>query len=116
MNPNWEELCRVASREVEATLAVLPKPLRIRAEKLAVTFEHQPNAGLQADGIEPDTLGLFTGAEFAEDGNVPLPPQIILFLENLGILPKGMRRFFEKKCGQPFCMNWGTIWDWTKMK
>ena len=86
---NWEKLCAVAAAEVKATLAALPKPLRARAEKLAVTFEHQPNAGLQADGIEPDTLGLFTGAEFAEEGNVPLPPQIILFLENLRDFTEG---------------------------
>ena len=80
---NWEKLCLVASKEVEATLAALPKPLRARADKLPVTFERQPNADLQADGIEADTLGLFTGPEFTEEGDVPLPPQIILFLENL---------------------------------
>ena len=80
---NWKQLCAVAAAEVEATLTALPKPLRARAEKLPVTFERQPNAGLQADGIEPDTLGLFTGPEFADEENVPLPPQIILFLKNL---------------------------------
>ena len=73
----------MALAEVEATLAALPQPLRERAEKLPVTFEHQPNTGLQADGIEPDTLGLFVGPEFADEGQIPLPPQIILFLENL---------------------------------
>lgn len=73
----------LALEEVEVTLAALPKPLRERAEKLPVTFERQPNAGLQADGIEADALGLFTGPEFAEEGNEPLPPQIILFLENI---------------------------------
>ena len=73
----------LALEEIEATLAALPKPLRERAEKLPVTFERQPNAGLQADGIEADALGLFTGPEFAEEGNEPLPPQIILFLENI---------------------------------
>ena len=73
----------LALEEVEVTLAALPKPLRERAEKLPVTFERQPNAGLQADGIEADALGLFTGPEFAEEVNEPLPPQIILFLENI---------------------------------
>lgn len=73
----------LALSEVEATLAALPAPLRERAEKLPVTFEDVPNTGLQADGIEADTLGLFTGAEFTEEGTVPLPPQIILFLGNL---------------------------------
>ena len=61
----------------------LPKPLRERATELPVTFERKPNTELQAEGIEEDTLGLFTGAEFAEEGHVPMPPQIILFLENL---------------------------------
>jgi predicted Zn-dependent protease with MMP-like domain len=83
VNLNWEKLCAVASTEVEKTLAALPKPLRMRAEKLPVTFERQPNVDLQADGIEADTLGLFTGPDFADEENVPMPPQIILFLENI---------------------------------
>jgi predicted Zn-dependent protease with MMP-like domain len=86
---NWKKLRALALSEVEATLSALPKPLREQAEKLPVTFERMPNAGLQADGIEADTLGLFTGAEFAEEGNVPLPPQIILFLENLWDFTEG---------------------------
>ena len=73
----------MAMAEVEATLAELPAPLRERAKQLPVTFERVPSAGLVADGIEPDSLGLFTGAEFAEEGPVPLPPQIMLFLDNL---------------------------------
>ena len=80
---NWKKLCAVAAAEVEAVLAALPKPLRERAEQLPVTFERRPNAGLRADGIEPDALGLFTGPDFADEGHVPLPPQIILFLGSL---------------------------------
>jgi predicted Zn-dependent protease with MMP-like domain len=80
---DWEKLCDVALAEIEETLASLPEPLRGRAEKLPVIFKRQPNAELQADGIEADTLGLFTGAEFVEENDVPLPPQIILFLENI---------------------------------
>ena len=83
VNLNCEKLCTLASVEVEKTLLALPKPLRVRAEKLPVTLERQPNADLQAEGIEPDTLGLFTGPEFADQEHVPLPPQIILFLENI---------------------------------
>jgi predicted Zn-dependent protease with MMP-like domain len=83
VNADWEKLCDVASAEVKATLASLPEPLRVRAEKLPVIFERQPNADLQTDGIEADTLGLFTGAEFVEENDVPQPPQIILFLKNI---------------------------------
>jgi predicted Zn-dependent protease with MMP-like domain len=83
VNVNWNRLQDLAEAEIEATLAALPKPLREQAKRLPVTFENVPNAGLQADGIEPDTLGLFTGSEFADEGASVLPPQIILFLQNL---------------------------------
>ena len=83
MKPNWKKLCELASKEIEATLAELPKPLGERAAKLPVTFEPRPNGELQAEGIAADTLGLFTGAEFVEEEMMPMPPQIILFLENL---------------------------------
>ena len=83
MKTDWKHLQDLALAEIEATLEALPKPLREQARKLPVTFEKVPNAGLQADGIELDTLGLFTGSEFADNGVEVLPSQIILFLENL---------------------------------
>jgi predicted Zn-dependent protease with MMP-like domain len=83
VNLHWDRLCAAAAREIDATLEDLPVPLRERAAKLPVTFEPRPNAALQADGIAPDSLGLFTGADFVEQENAPLPPQIILFLENI---------------------------------
>jgi len=95
MRTDWKKLRRLALAEVEATVEALPRPLRERAAKLPVTFERLPNAGLQADGIEADTLGLFTGAEFAEEGNVPMPPQIILFLENLWDFAEGDGEIFR---------------------
>jgi predicted Zn-dependent protease with MMP-like domain len=107
VNLNWEKLCKVASKEVEATLVALPKPLRERAEKLPVTFERQPNVGLQADGIEPDTLGLFTGPEFADEVNVPLPPQIILFLENLWDFAAGSEEIFCEEVRTTFLHELG---------
>jgi predicted Zn-dependent protease with MMP-like domain len=107
VNLNWEKLCMVASKEVEATLAAMPKPLRARAEQLPVTFERQPNTDLQADGIEPDTLGLFTGPEFADEANVPLPPQIILFLENLWEFAEGDEVIFRKEVRTTFLHELG---------
>jgi predicted Zn-dependent protease with MMP-like domain len=107
VNLNWEKLCVVASKEVEATLAALPKPLRERADKLPVTFERRPNADLQADGIEPDTLGLFTGPEFADEGNVPLPPQIILFLKNLWDFAEGSEEIFCEEVRTTFLHELG---------
>jgi predicted Zn-dependent protease with MMP-like domain len=97
----------LALAEVEATLEALPKPLRERAEKVPVTFERQPNAGLQADGIEPDTLGLFTGPEFSDEGNVPMPPQIILFLENIWDFAEGDEEIFRDEVHTTFLHELG---------
>jgi predicted Zn-dependent protease with MMP-like domain len=83
MNADWDKLCEQATAEIEATLSELPAPLRERAEKLPVLFEPTPNPGLVADGITRDTLGIFTGAEFADTAMEVMPPQIILFLKNL---------------------------------
>ena len=104
---NWEKLGTAALAEVEATLEALPEPLRERAEKLPVTFERFPNAGLQADGIEADTLGLFTGPEFADEGNVPMPPQIILFLENLWDIAEGDMEIFREEVHTTFLHELG---------
>lgn len=83
MADHWDKLRALALDEVAATLKALPEPLRERAREVPVTFERVPNAGLQADGIAADTLGLFVGPDFADEESVPMPPQIILFLDNL---------------------------------
>jgi len=83
MADKWDHLHQLALGEVDATLEALPEPLRDRARLVAVTFEPVPNAEMVADGIAEDTLGLFVGPDFADETSVPMPPQIILFLENL---------------------------------
>ena len=83
MRPCWDKLKKRALAEVEATLDELPVELRERARQLPVTFERRPNRALQADGFAADTLGMFVGPEFTEQGQTPMPPQIILFLLNL---------------------------------
>jgi predicted Zn-dependent protease with MMP-like domain len=92
----WKNLCDLASTEIEATLNALPEPLRQQARTLPITLERRPSAALRRDGIEPDTLGIFTGMEFAEETNaaVPLPAQIILFLENLWDEAEGDEEIF----------------------
>jgi predicted Zn-dependent protease with MMP-like domain len=99
MRPDWPILHALALEEVTATLAALPAPLRERAQALPVTFERRPNAAQRRDGLEPDTLGLFVGPEFAceETTALPLPPQIILFLENLWELAEADEEFFREE-------------------
>ena len=97
MEANWKKLTTLAAEVVEATLAGLPAPLREQARKLPVTFERIPNPGLQADGIAPDTLGLFTGSDFVAAEATPMPPQIILFLENLWDFAEGDADIFQEE-------------------
>ena len=82
---NWPRLRAVAEEEVEALLRKLPAELAGEAARLPVTLERLPHADLIDDGIEPDTLGLFVGNPHAdlELSPTPMPPQIILYLENL---------------------------------
>ena len=96
MPADWQHLHDLARQEVLATLAALPAPLRERAQTLPVTCERLPNAAQRRDGIQPDTLGLFVGPEFAEEEMtaLPLPPQIILFLENLWDVSEGDEEIF----------------------
>jgi predicted Zn-dependent protease with MMP-like domain len=91
MRTSWEQLNQLARAQVAATLAALPEPLRERAQPLPVTFERVPSAAFQAEGIEADTLGVFTGPVFGDEEHSasPLPPQIILFLENLWDFAEG---------------------------
>jgi predicted Zn-dependent protease with MMP-like domain len=99
MHNSWKALRSLALSEVESTLAALPSALREQALSLPVTFERRPNAGLRRDGIEPDTLGLFTGPEFADEENTlsPLPPQIILFLDNIWEQAEGDEESFRNE-------------------
>jgi len=99
MQPCLKKLRVLALRQVEATLDELPGALRERARELPVTLERRPNRALQADGIAPDTLGLFVGPEFADEAHSasPLPPQIILFLDNLWEQAEGDEEIFRKE-------------------
>ena len=75
----------MAEEEVAGVLGAVPAHLRDAAQEVTLVYEGQPSASLVQDGVEADTLGLFVGDAFAEAGQTscPLPPEIILFVENL---------------------------------
>jgi hypothetical protein len=91
----WSRLTRAAQQEVAAVLASLPQEVRERLMEMSVTFEPKPNAAMVANGIDADrTLGLFTVVSFACAIEVSqrLPPQIILFLDNILAYVRGAGR------------------------
>ncbi|MBI2437660.1 MAG: hypothetical protein HYV36_02445 [Lentisphaerae bacterium] len=84
MRPTWKWLREVGTKEVAAVFRALPADVKRRAEAIPIVFERRPSRALRVDGIEADTLGLFLGpSALDEPGVSPLPPQIILFLENI---------------------------------
>ena len=84
MTPAFDRLLELARNEVQTAINALPDELRPAAKTVVVTLEPTPNDGLVADGIAPDTLGLFLGESMADPpSSHPQPTQIILFLENL---------------------------------
>jgi len=97
--PEWNELVRVARAEVQGVIKSLPAPLRAQASTLPVTYEHVPGDDLIDDGIDSDTLGLFVGPSYAEEDITPspIPPQIILFLDNLWDEAEGDPDFFKEE-------------------
>ena len=81
----WKQLLSVADGTVKALLLDLPPELAEAARQVPALFEPTPNRDLLDDGWTDDLLGLFVGLPHpaAESGAQDVPPQILLFLENL---------------------------------
>lgn len=97
MSVTWKKLQSIAQTEVEATLAALPAPLRLQAAPLPVTYQALPDESLLNDDYDPDLLGLFVGSPLAEPDASPLPPQIILYLENLWDFAEADEEFYREE-------------------
>ena len=97
MSERWIRLQSIAQAEVESTLAALPAPLRLQAAPLPVSYEARPSEDVSGEGEDADLLGLFVGPALAEPDESPLPPQIILFLENLWEFAEGDDEIFREE-------------------
>lgn len=80
---HWPDLRRIAGEEALRLVRELPKGIRPLVEALPILFERTPGQPLIDDGVEPDVMGLFVGPDVASEGQDPIPPEIILFLENI---------------------------------
>lgn len=97
---NLAGLERMAQKEVERLRRELPPEMVERAAEVPVVYLARPSkAMVREDGIDPDLLGLFVGpnrAEGAESGD-PLPPEILLFLDNLWDYAEGDEEVFREE-------------------
>lgn len=103
-----------AEKTVAATLRRLPPALRETAASVPVCYEPRPNDALVAEGAEPDLLGLFVGhahgAELADAQ--PLPPQIILFVENLWDCAEGDWETYRDEVRLTYLHELGHYFGW----
>ena len=99
MKTSRQHLAKIAEKEAEATIAALPKPVHERLEGIPVTCLTEPTRDILNDGIESDVLGLFLGDPYPNEtsGGDPLPPQIILFINNLWDMAEGDEERFREE-------------------
>jgi len=112
---NFARLTAIARQVVASAQRRLPADVRAAAESVPVCYEPQPNAALQADGLEPDILGLFVGhehgSEFSGEPD-PLPAQILLFLENIWDQAEGNEPVYRDEVRLTYLHELGHYLGW----
>ena len=108
-------LTAIARSVVTAAQRRLPAEVRTVAGQVPVCYEAEPNDGILAEGWEPDLLGLFVGhehgAELRDDG-APLPPQILLFLDNLWDYAEGDEAVYRDEIRLTYLHELGHYLGW----
>ena len=81
----WEARTDRAERIVREVRAALPEPVRAAAAAVAVRLDRRIPRHWLDEGIEPDSLGLFSGPSMrdADAGLSDEAPLVSLFLENI---------------------------------
>jgi predicted Zn-dependent protease with MMP-like domain len=80
---SWPRRLEIADEEVRRTLKRLPGGLREHARDVLIQYEKRVRRDQLADGVEPDTMGLFEGCPYGEQlySEDTLPPRITFFLD-----------------------------------
>lgn len=112
---DFAQLTAAAQQVVAAAQRRLPADVRAAAAAVPVCYEPRPNDAILAEGWEPDILGLFVGHEHGgelRDDPAPLPPQILLFLENLWDYAEGDREIFRDEVRLTYLHELGHYLGW----
>lgn len=110
----FARLSHLAQSVVAAARRRLPSEVRTAADAVPVCFEPVPNEGILAEGWEPDILGLFVGHEHGGElgDGAPLPPQILLFLENIWEFAGGDEEIFRDEVRLTYLHELGHYLGW----
>ncbi len=112
---NFPQLTLLAEEVVAKAKRRLPAAVRDAAAGVPVCYEPFPNAEIQAEGWEPDILGLFVGHPHGagfEPGMQDLPPQILLFLENLWDYAEGDETVYRDEVRLTYLHELGHYLGW----
>ena len=103
------ELARRAIRVVESVVASLPEDLRALAEGLPVVCEHGVAAHWLEDGVEDDSLGLFSGPARDEplDPECLESPLVTLFVGNIWDYVDGDPEAFDDEVRTTYLHEFG---------
>ncbi len=105
---NQNKFKQIAARETKTLINCLPAELRSKLSAVAVVLQSRPKKDQIADGIESDCLGLFTGPSLRDgDQGSPLPPQIILYLENIWEEAQDSGRSYREELRRTFLHELG---------
>lgn len=98
-----------AKRRVERILAALPDDVRACASRVAVEFLDEVPPDLLEDGLEPDTLGLFSGPSMRDfdAATSEEAPLVTLFLSPLWDYSDGDREIFLEEVERTFLHELG---------
>lgn len=110
----FARLNRLAQTAVDAARRRLPAEVRAVADGVPVCFEPFPNEAILAEGWEPDILGLFVGHEHGGElgDQQPLPPQILLFLENIWDFAEEDEEIFREEVRLTYLHELGHYLGW----
>lgn len=110
---DFEQRVQMAADVVGGTQRQLPPEIRPLARGVAVHYEAKPRPEVLADGFEPDILGLFAGdphGAIAYDN--PIPPQILLYLDNLWDFAEGDVDVFRDEVRTTYLHELGHYFGW----
>jgi predicted Zn-dependent protease with MMP-like domain len=111
---NLTRLTELAAATVAATQRSLPPEILPLALAVPVHYEAGPHPSVLAEGFEPDILGLFTGSPYGTElsHDQPVPPEILLYLDNLWDLAEGDPVVFREEARLTYLHELGHYLGW----
>ena len=112
-------LLRIASRQVASCLRKLPDDVRSQVIRVPVLYRKKPLPEEPGQPQDDSTLGLFVGTWLTDEAgaeSVPLPQQIVLYLENIWDYSERNRRQFRRQVRLTYLHEVGHLLGWDEDK